>query len=178
MAGTNAVNHFLDLDLYEYTSYPVVKAQQGDSNRYLTCRLNDHEEVYTIPTDGSVTVTLEGERPTGTSFSISGVISNDGLMVTFNITQAITQFGDVKAQVRLYDNVSNPSTVLSSIPLFIEVEENYAGTPSEEDETIIRQLQRELYEHIGNIIIHRAIVYSSTEPEHMRDGDIWLREYT
>lgn len=177
MAGTNAVNHFLDLDLYEYTSYPVVKAQQGDLARYLTCRLNNHEEVYIIPQD--CTVTLEGLRPTGTNFLIMGVVDTTRKLVTFNLTQAITQFGDVKAKVVIYDSNSDPSeSIISSIPLYIEVEENYAGTPSEEDETIIRQLQRELLEHIGNTIIHRAIVYSTTEPEHMNDGDIWLQEYS
>ena len=175
MAGTNAVNHFLDLDLYEYTSYPVVKAQQGDLARYLTCRLKDHEEVYVIPQDCNVT--LEGLRPTGTNFLIRGVIDTSRKMVTFNLTQAITQYGDVKAKVVIYDTVSDPSTIVSSIPLYIEVEENYAGTPSEEDETIIRQLQAELLEHVSNMEIHRAIVYSSSEPEHMNDGDQWLREY-
>ena len=175
MAGTNAVNHFLDLDLYEYTSYPVVKAQQGDSNRYLTCRLNDHEEVYTIPQNCSIK--LEGLRPTGTNFSIEGDIDRVNNFVTFNLTQAITQYGDVEAQVRIYDSSSSPSTVLSSIPLYIEVEKDYSGVPSEEDETIVRQLQREVEEHVGNSVIHRAIIYSSNEPEDTNYGDIWIREY-
>ena len=178
MADTNAVNHFLDLDLYEYTSYPVVKAQQGDSGRYLTCRLKDHEEVYTIPQNCSIT--LEGNRPDKTSFSIEGNIDYPNNMVEFDLTQAITSFGDVKAHVVIYINVTGSSTpiIVSSIPLYIEVEEIYIGTPSEEEETIIRELERRLNAHIGNEEIHRAIVYSATEPAGRHDGDQWLKEYS
>ena len=176
MADTNAINHFLDLDLYEYTSYPVVKAQQGDSGRYLTCRLKDHEEVYIIPQD--CLITLEGLRPTGTNFSIEGEINRLASTVEFNLTQAITQYGDVKAKVVIYDGTSNDSPILSSIPLYIEVEENYAGTPSEEEETIVRILERRLNAHVGNEEIHRAIIYSATEPTERHDGDQWLKEYS
>ena len=183
MADTNAVNHFLDLDLYEYTSYPVVKAQQGDSGRYLTCRLKDHEEVYVIPQDCGL-ITLEGIRPNNTNFSIEGNIDRPNSMVEFNLTQAITQFGDVKAKVVIYEgtpNDSDPSSlppIISSIPLYIEVEENYAGIPSEEEETIIRVLERRLNAHVGNKEIHRAIVYSATEPTERYEGDQWLKEYS
>ena len=77
-----------------------------------------------------------------------------------------------------YEKIRNYYGEEKIVPLYIEVEEIYIGTPSEEEETIIRELERRLNAHIGNEEIHRAIVYSATEPTGRRDGDQWLKEYS
>lgn len=179
MAETGDITHVLELDLYTTTSYPVIKAQQYDTeSRYLRVILKDHEEPYTIPT-GAV-IYLEGVRASDaldlqSTFQIKGEIDPDfSDVVVFDISQAITRAGVVEAKVRIMWD----KNVLSSISLYFDVERLSTADiqPTTEEISILDMIQRNLSDHITNIPIHRSILYNSTEPE-QSEGDIWMQEY-
>lgn len=182
---SDIIIHEIDLDLYTYTSYPVIKAQQLDvDTRFLRVYFKDHGETYILP-DQSYVV-LEGMRPLGSKnnpegrgFAIpeetgSGGAGSDN--VTFNLTQAITRDGIATANVVIYMG----NSIISSIPVYIDIEVKALDDESytEEEESIIRTIERELNNHIGDSEIHRRITYSATEPTNHANGDIWLQEYT
>lgn len=187
------ITHILDLDLYTYTSYPVIKAQQyDDQTRYMRVRLKDHEEDFNI-SQGAV-VTFRGQRAEdgnshGRTFEIQAyeVESRSPAIIVFDITQAITRAGTATGKIVISDG----TTQLSSIPIFIDIEPDVAAqaSASEDEKDIIRQLTEELRGHESNIVMHlteqehqritnlKNIVYSSNEPSGQQKDDIWLQEY-
>lgn len=196
----NTVTHIMELDLYTTTSYPVVKAQQFDTaTRTLRVLLKDHEEPYVLTDD--VSVSLVGDRPDGTSFLILGTIDPDNRsIVSFDITQALMSAGVVTAKVKIMvptEGMEN-TTVLSSIPLYIDVEQDVADMASatEEEKNIIQELVDEVIamtgafeDHVEDNIRHLTqaeherfntlnnTIYSDEEPSSQQEGDAWLKEY-
>lgn len=197
----NTVTHIMELDLYTTTSYPVIKAQQFDTDtRTLRVLLKDHEEPYVL-IEG-LGVCLMGDRPNGSSFLIYGVIeSYSPAIVTFDITQALTSAGVATAKVKILQPTAGleNTTMLSSIPLYIDVEKDVADMASatEEEKSVIQELVDEVISmttefenHVNDDVKHitqseherltalRNTVYSSTEPSSQEEGDNWLLEYT
>ena len=126
------VTQTIYLQQTNFQAPPIVRAVQGDSGRTLRMIIADE----TVP--AASTASLAIWRPNDTHYNISCTYQGDNVF-TADISQALTQAGKVKCQLKV-------TGLVSTYTFFIDVQEDVSGTPTEEQsesfDALLAQLQQ------------------------------------